>query len=307
MPVSSRNQQQLSEAEGHVLLPRREFLKRSLQCALLPSLASPWLISCGGSSTVAPTPRLASVNNFRDVAGADDATAYRTAGGQKLRRGVIYRSCALAAPSAAALATMEALDILTIVDLRTPGEIQANPDHPPSGATETNINVNGTPNAVNPPLSTPAEAIAYMESSYEAFVTDSGIRGRIAEVLHLLAHTPGCHLYHCSGGKDRTGWITNTLLNIVGVPQSVINQDYLLTNVYAQATIDATYKATAAAYGQSAANIIYPVLVADQRYLDAALAQVTVQYGTMASYVSNGLGLDAGTLSRLSAMLLSWG
>ena len=302
--VRSSSHPPLSAPEGRVPLPRREFLKRSLQIAVLPALASPWLISCGSDSTVAPTPRLESVNNFRDVAGADDSTAYRTMAGLKLRRGVIYRSCALSAPSAADLATMEALGVRTIFDLRTPGEIKANPDLPPAGASETNVNLNGTPNVVHPPLATAGDAIAYMEISYADFVTDSGVRGRIAEVLHSLAQTPGCHLYHCSGGKDRTGWITNTLLNIVGVPQDVINQDYLLTNVYAQSTIEGTYQQTAAAYGSGAADITYPLLVADQRYLDAALDEVTVKYGTMASYVSDGLGLDAATRVRLSAMLL---
>ena len=120
----------------------------------------------GGLSVVPPTPRLASVDNFRDVAGADSATAYCTASGQKLRRGVIYRSNALSAPSPAAMATLDTLDIRTIFDLRTPDEIKAAKDIPPTGATDTNINLNGTSNVVYPTLTSADESIAYMESSY---------------------------------------------------------------------------------------------------------------------------------------------
>ena len=301
---SCESPEQQCEPKGSFRLPRREFLKRSLQCAVLPSLAAPWLVSCGSSSAVAPTPRLASVNNFRDVAGADDPTAYRTASGQKLRRGVVYRSCALGTPSALDSATLDSLGILTIYDLRTPDEIAKDPDSPPTGASDTNINLNGTQNAANPPLETPEQAIAYMQSSYVTFVSDSGTRSRLAEVLRGLVDTPGRHLYHCSGGKDRTGWVTTILLNIVGVPQSVINQDYLLTNVYAQATIQSAYQETLAALGEDAANITYPILVADLRYLDAALSEVTARFGTMAGYISDGLGLDAATQSRLRALFL---
>lgn len=289
---------------GSSLLPRRAFLKRSLGYAVLPSLASPWLISCGSSSPVPPTPRLTSVNNFRDVAGADDPTAYRTARGQKLRRGVVYRSCALGTPSALDRATLDSLGILTVVDLRTPDEITKNPDTPPTGASDTNINVNGTQSVAYPTLETPEQAIAYMQSSYATFVSDGGIRSRLAEVLRGLVDTPGRHLYHCSGGKDRTGWVTTILLSIVGVPQSVINQDYLLTNVYAQATIQSAYQQTLAALGEDAANIAYPIMVADLRYLDAALNEVAARFGSMARYISDGLGLNAATQSRLRALLL---
>jgi protein tyrosine/serine phosphatase len=280
---------------------RRELLKGSL---LLPALTVPWLASCGGSSRIGPTPRLASVDNFRDVAGADDPTAYRTAKGQKLRRGIIYRSCALSSPSAADMATLNTLGISTVFDLRTPDEIKAATDHPPAGASETNVNLNGTPDVVYPTLDSADESIAYMQSSYVLFVSDSGVRGRVAKVLHGIATTPGRHLYHCSGGKDRTGWITTTLLSIAGVPQSVIVQDYLLTNVYYQPTILASYQQTLAEYGQAAADATYPLLVADQRYLYAALNQVTADYGTMANYVTKGLGLSAATQTALANLLV---
>lgn len=84
------------------------------------------------------------MNNFRDVGGANDQGAYRTSSGLKLRRGVIYRSNALA-PALPDLATLETLNIRADYDLRTPGEIAQQPDIPPSGASYLNINLLGTP------------------------------------------------------------------------------------------------------------------------------------------------------------------
>ena len=37
-------------------------------------------------------------------------------------------------------------------------------------------------------------------------------------------------LYHCSVGKDRTGWMTAIVLAVLGVPREVVLEDYLLSN-----------------------------------------------------------------------------
>jgi len=283
---------QFNRLEDPSLPARREFLKGSLCSFLLPALSTPWLVSCGGGGFVAPTPLLTSVDNFRDVAGANDEGAYRTSSGRKLRRGVIYRSNALA-PSAADLATLNTLNIHADYDLRTPGEIAIQPDIPPNGATYLNINLLGIPTNPSPTLTSAADAISYMETSYAECVSDSGTCDRLAQLFQMLASTSGSQVYHCSGGKDRTGWVTTILLNVLGVPQTMINQDYLLTNVYSAASIQSSYQRMVTAYGQSFADIYYPVLIADQRYLDAGLNQVVTTFATMASYINQRLGLSS--------------
>ena len=39
-------------------------------------------------------------------------------------------------------------------------------------------------------------------------------------------------LFHCTTGKDRTGWAAAALLSLLGVPEDVIFQDYLRSNDY---------------------------------------------------------------------------
>ncbi len=39
-------------------------------------------------------------------------------------------------------------------------------------------------------------------------------------------------IYHCAGGKDRTGVISALLLSIAGVPEEVIAEDYALSSRY---------------------------------------------------------------------------
>ncbi|MGB8478285.1 MAG: tyrosine-protein phosphatase [Acidobacteriaceae bacterium] len=286
---------------------RRQFLKGALGCMAVPALASPMWVICGcggGEQVVPPTPRLASVDNFRDVTGASDATAYQTASGQRLRRGLVYRSNVLT-PTPTDLAVLDTLDILSIYDLRTPGEITTQPDTPPFGAMDININIMGTPNTPTPNLTSADEAVLYMKTMYAQFVNDGAVCAKFAQVFEKLASAAvGSQLYHCSEGKDRTGWTTVILLSILGVPQNAIDQDYMLTNIDAAESIQASYEALAQADGQAIADIYKPILVADQSYLDAAYAQVAATYQTMTNYINDGLGLSANLQAMVRARLL---
>jgi protein-tyrosine phosphatase len=273
-----------------------------------------WLAGCGDGRSlpvapsaqvaVAPTPRLSSADNFRDVAGGDDQTAYRTAAGQALRRGVIYRSNALAL-SAADQATLGGLGIVSVFDLRTPGEIAQKPDVLPSGASYLNINIAGTPDSPIATLTSAADAVAWMENANRGFVTDAGTRGRFAELMRALAAGTGPQLYHCTGGKDRTGWATAVLLTLVGVPQSVVVQDYMLTNTYSAVTIQTSYQRMVDVYGRSFADAYLPVTVVHESYLLAGLDQAVASYGSMNGYITHGLGLDAATQARLRGRFLA--
>jgi protein-tyrosine phosphatase len=84
--------------------------------------------------TDAPTEllRLGSADNFRDVAGT--GAGYRTRTGDRVRRGVFFRSneLQLTGPDAAALA---GLGIAVIHDLRSAAEVEAHPDVVVPGAT----------------------------------------------------------------------------------------------------------------------------------------------------------------------------
>jgi protein-tyrosine phosphatase len=99
--------------------------------------------------------------------------------------------------------------------------------------------------------------------------------------------------------------VTTILLSVLGVSQNVIIQDYLLTNVYSEASIQASYQQMVTAYGQSFADSYYPTFIADQRYLYAGLNQVVTSYGTIANYINEGLGLSSTVQSQLCDRLLT--
>lgn len=63
-------------------------------------------------------------------------------------------------------------------------------------------------------------AEAYMRDIYRTFVTSPENRARFAATLREIADGGrGPLLYHCTSGKDRTGWLSYVLLRALAVPE----------------------------------------------------------------------------------------
>ncbi|WP_085611856.1 MULTISPECIES: tyrosine-protein phosphatase [unclassified Pseudomonas] len=249
------------------------------------------------------TPRLAGIDNFRDIAGT--TTAYSTAHDGTMRAGVFYRSNALT-PTAADLATLNGLGIKSVYDLRTPSEIASTPDTMPSGATYQNIDIIGSTtsgaNITTVSFKSAADAIAMMQETNRAFVSDAGMRGQFGVLFNELAGVDGAALFHCTAGKDRTGWTAAVLLSIAGVDNATIMSNYLATNDY---TAERVAK-TLAMMPPSMAAIYAPLLGVEASYLQAGLDQVTAQYGSMDNYLKQGLGLSQETIYVLRGKMVEY-
>ncbi|MBK5512571.1 tyrosine-protein phosphatase [Pseudomonas sp. TH15] len=249
------------------------------------------------------TPRLKSIDNFRDIAGI--TTAYSTAHDGTMRGGVFYRSNAIT-PSAADLATLNSLGIKAVYDLRTPSEIAGTPDTMLTGATYQNIDIIGATtsgsNITNISFKSAADAIAMMEQTNRAFVSDAGMRSQFGNLFNALASVDAAQLFHCTAGKDRTGWTAAVLQSIAGVDNATIMANYLATNDYTAARVAATLKAMP----PSMAAVYGPLLGVQASYLQAGLDEVTAQYGTMDNYLKQGLGLSQETIYVLRGKLVEY-
>ena len=267
-------------------------------------MGSSLLSACGGGNLDADqpaTPRLASVDNFRDLAGA--AAGYPTVDGKQMRRGAFYRANALTL-NTADHATIDRLGIASVYDLRTPGEIARNADLLPGGATSQTLNVLGITDFVAPSFDTAAAAIAYMEAQARGYVTGAAQRTAYGALLTSLADGPGAQLFHSSAGKDRAGWVAALLLSIANVPLDVIMQDYLLSNVYLAPSIKARTDRLRAQDDDALASAEAPLWNVQENYLQAGFDQVQAIYGTMASYLTQGLGVSQTTIDTLHSRLV---
>ncbi|MEZ0577639.1 tyrosine-protein phosphatase [Nocardioides sp. MH1] len=241
--------------------------------------------------------RLASADNFRDVAGP----GYRTTDGAKVRRGVLYRSNELQLTEADHGA-VAGLGLVAICDLRTRPEIDRHPDAEIAGAAWLHFDVSGIPMDEVAGLRDRCSATDLMGRVYRGFVEVESSRAALGALFRQLARG-GPQLFHCSAGKDRTGWAAALLLHLAGVDDATIEDDYLLTNdltVESRARVEAEI---AAALGAEHVAAFEPTLVVDPEYLRSAYAAVTTAYGDRATYLREGLGLDDATVAALRSML----
>jgi protein-tyrosine phosphatase len=266
----------------------------------------------GGSLVIADRSlHLASAPNFRDFGG------YRTAGGKWVKMGKLYRSDGLDKLTDADLATVQALGIKLVCDLRTNTERAKGPDRVIAGATNEQIDITGQDQLTQTLTAAvtsgdPAEQQRlFGDGKAEKLLVDAGSSlvgdaTPLAEYHTMFtriedpAHLPT--VLHCTAGKDRTGWAAAAILSTLGVPRSTVTQDYLLSNEMLKAKNDATLAQTKALIDPA---LIEPLITVRKEYLDASFAEVKAKYGTFAKYLTKGLGVDAAAQKKLQQELLA--
>ncbi|MFE5863408.1 tyrosine-protein phosphatase [Streptomyces virginiae] len=233
--------------------------------------------------------------NFRDAGG------YRTSTGQWVRMGEIYRSDALDKLTENDLAKLRRLRVRTVFDLRTEDERTKAADKVPTGATYVVADVFAGSGSFQTMPRTPDEAVKAMVDAERAMVSGAGGKKAYTQVFDGIERDRGRSvLFHCTAGKDRTGWAGAALLTALGVPRETVEADYLASNDYRKAANDAILSHLPA---QQAA-VYKPLLDVRPEYLNAGYDEVEATYGSFDRYLKDGLGIDARELKELKKDLL---
>jgi protein-tyrosine phosphatase len=111
-------------------------------------------------------------------------------------------------------------------------------------------------------------------------------------------------LFHCAGGKDRTGIVTAVLLGVLGVPDEVILDDYELTSTFFTPRKLATLAAVMEEHGVPESQVL-PLLQARRPVLATLLSHVHERAGGFAAYAREHLGVSAELPTRLRRALLA--
>ncbi len=235
---------------------------------------------------------LAGVSNLRDLGG------YRTADGRVVRRGLVFRSAALAGLTEADMATVDALGLHTICDLRGVEESQRAvtrlagprivplPIEPTVGA--------GLRDILQTKHATGEALHAVLEQAYVAYALSS--QAQFRTLLDLIAdgHTP--LLFHCAAGKDRTGFAAALLLQALGVPWETVAGDFEATNrLWRRDTVPSA---------DLPPDIREALLRADPALLQAAFDSACKHYGSFDAYLDEAFGFGPERLQRLRDLLL---
>lgn len=127
-----------------------------------------------------------------------------------------------------------------------------------------------------------ADMVGLMQETYRGFVREN--TARFATLFaHLLDPQQSPLVFHCTAGKDRTGFAAALILLSLGVAREQVLQDYLLTNDH--------LPADGAARGALPAEAVAVLYRVQEDFLAAALDAVEQDFGGIERYFSSGLGL----------------
>ncbi|WP_282695906.1 tyrosine-protein phosphatase [Streptomyces sp. CC208A] len=258
-------------------------------------------------------PELTEVRNFRDVGGLP------TTDGRAVRPGTLFRSGHLAAATESDAAFLSGLGLHTVFDFRNAADAKVEgPDVELPGVRNVNI-----------PLSDPADgkefwrmvhegdlgtlrdllgegrAAARMASSYRRMVVE-----RTAEhsrVLHSLAEDSVPALMHCAAGKDRAGLSIAVTLLALDVERGAIEADYVKSGAPHRRYRVRRSSTAPDGTAPEVMELLSPLFDARVEYLRAAFDTIDTTWGSVDTYLTEGLRLAPATRERLKDRLLTEG
>jgi protein-tyrosine phosphatase len=240
-----------------------------------------------------PSRLLNSASNFRDLGG------HTGLDGQRVRRRRVYRSDHLAGLTPEDRATLQALGITHRIDFRGVAESATLPSEV-AGLTTLALSIEPTVvHRVQEMLAahqvpTEAETVALMCQTYRGFAREGA--PVYARFFRHLLEQPTPLVFHCTAGKDRTGFAAALLLSALGVSRDDIVQDYLLTN--------RLYVRSPLVEARGPTHVMDVLWSVQPAFLDAAFTTIEQEFGGLPRYLEGPMGLDPTALARLRTSLL---
>jgi len=231
--------------------------------------------------------------NFRDLGG------YATADGSIVRHRRLFRSDHLGALTAEEFSAVLPSGVLRVCDLRGVAEratapcalehaiVHSLPIEPTIVQKLTDLIAAGHRLA-------PADVVELMQQTYRGFVR--GNTQRFAQLFSHLLESSEPMVFHCTSGKDRTGFAAALILRSLGVPVGDVMRDYLLTN-------DRLKPQPGSRHGL-APEVVSVLWRVQPEFLEAAFQAVDADYGSLEAYFREGLGLRQSQRERLKALYL---
>jgi protein-tyrosine phosphatase len=237
--------------------------------------------------------------NFRNAPNFRDLGGYATSNGLIVRRGQLFRSDHLGALTAEEFSAALPSAALRVCDLRGVAERTAAPcalQH----ATVHSLPIEPTiVQKLNDLVAaghrlSPADVVALMQETYRGFVR--GNTHRFAELFSHLLESKEPTVFHCTAGKDRTGFAAALILRSLGVPAEDVMRDYLLTNQRLKPEPGSRH-----GLEPEVVSVLWGV---QPEFLHAAFEALDADYGGLEAYFREGLGLRESQRERLRELYL---
>lgn len=233
---------------------------------------------------------LRGASNFRDLGG------YCGQGGRTVRWRQLFRSDQLADLSEDDRALLGALGLRLALDFRGEAERAAQAYQLP-GVDVRALSIE--PQLVQRQISLVGlgveQMVGLMQDLYRGLVHEHA--GRFAEFFEAVLDSPGPLVFHCTAGKDRTGFAAAMLLLALGVSREDVMQDYLLTNRH--------FRPPAVLRSRVDPQVLRVLWQVQESFLHTALQAVDEAPGGLEGYMAQRLRLTPAARQRLRERYLA--
>lgn len=256
---------------------------------------------------------MAAAPNFRDAGGLATPSG-------RLKQSVLWRTGQLAGLAEPAQDALTTLGVTDVVDLRTAAERDPKPDTLPASATlrvadvladaptsgaATLASLVGAGHAQDPPpsiddinaLISNGRAEQMMIETYRDFLRLPSANTAYREFLITVVESRGAVAFHCTAGKDRTGWAAAIVQMFAGVNEDAVVKNYLESSPRTMKEFAPLLQAFASVGGD--AESLNALVDVKSEYLTTAMEAMHSTYGSVEAYFRDGLKLTDSHLEGL--------
>jgi protein-tyrosine phosphatase len=244
--------------------------------------------------------------NFRDLGGM------QTVDGKTVRWGQLFRSDSLTHLTAHDYERLNAIGISLVCDLRSREERKTDStewkDGSPVfvlaavGEDSNGASLGGTQmEKLQSGNVTLEEGRGIVEGFYVQMVLSSA--AKFGSVLRAIETTGRPAMFHCSGGRDRTGITAALLLHILGVPHEAIVEDFVLSTRYLNEN-PSTISNRGIQAETVQARVFAGIILLQPRYIEAVFRAIDQRYGNFDRYRREALHFSDADVAALKSRLL---
>ena len=241
--------------------------------------------------------------NFRDLGG------YETSDGRRLKWGQVFRSDHLSRLSKTDRNIIRRMGVQLVCDFRTPAEVKVAPDR-----LQANVSMEYLHLPITNSVLDPVDANERIKQGDLSWLTmEFLVKGYIENletfapvwctVFHRLADPLNRPLvFHCTGGKDRTGVGAALVLLVLGVSEETVIYDHGLSDGFNAERLREIRKRIES-YGVEPEKVD-PYLKAPRALIVTLLGHIREKYGSAENYLKTKAGVDDATVARLKKDLI---
>ena len=222
------------------------------------------------------------INNLRDLGGK------KTSGNKILKKGLFLRCAAPTEWNDSVEKQIAALKKPVIIDFRGIQEEKNNPSKIPKEYLSKIVHL-----PIEPKVTELLKSLSEIDKSKTTKIDEifqNAYRKYTIENIQtfeaffdiLFDNPDSTIMFHCTAGKDRTGFASALILSLFGVTKEIVMDDYLLSNK--------TYKPTQKVKGEVQKIGIKQLLKVNESWLNAGLEEFSERVGNIRDFCTKIIG-----------------